>query len=78
MARKAKAKRADEGRGGSLGERIRATFMESGMSRFELSQRADVSYAVVHRFIAGDRDLTLRTASRLAEALGLELRPKKE
>ena len=39
------------------------------------AKRAGVSYAVVHRFAAAERDITLATASKLADALGLELKP---
>lgn len=58
-----------------LGAVIRAAFAESGLSRFELSRRAGVPYAGVHRFIGGLRDVQLSTASKLCDALGLELRP---
>ncbi len=56
-----------------LGEQLRAAFVESGLSRFELSKRSGVAYAAVHRFIGGDRDIRLTTASRLCGVLGLEL-----
>ncbi|MEK6677462.1 MAG: helix-turn-helix transcriptional regulator [Planctomycetota bacterium] len=55
--------------------RIGAAFVESGLSRFELSRRAGISYAIVHRFFGGHRTITLDTASKLAGVLGLELRP---
>ena len=57
-----------------LAEQLRAAFAESGLSRFELARRASISYAIVHRFIGGDRDIALRTATKLARVLGLELR----
>ncbi len=60
-----------------LGDQLRAAFVESGMSRFELAKRSGVPYSGIHRFIGGDRDLTLATASKLADVLGLELRPVK-
>ena len=66
-----KAKQVD------LAEQLRAAFTKSGLSRFELARRAGVSYAIVHRFIGGNRDITISTASKLADALGLELRPAK-
>lgn len=55
-----------------LAEQLRATFEQSGMSKFELARRSGVSYSGVHRFISGERDITLDTASRLAEVLGVE------
>jgi len=54
---------------------IRTAFSESGLSRFELSKRTGVAYSVIHRFMAEERDLKLTTASKLADVLGLELRP---
>ncbi len=58
-----------------LGNQLRAAFAESGLSRFELSRRAGISYAIVHRFIGSDRTITLDTASKLADVLGVELGP---
>lgn len=56
-----------------LAKTIRAAFKASGMSRFELAKRSGVSYSVIHRFIGSERDLTLGTASKLADVLGLRL-----
>jgi transcriptional regulator with XRE-family HTH domain len=58
-----------------LATQIREAFAKSGMNRLELSRRSGVAYSAVHRFIAGDRDATLATATRWCEVLGLELRP---
>ena len=60
-----------------LGRQLREAFDASGLSRFELARRAGMSYAIVHRFFGGDRDITLKTASKLADVLELELRPKR-
>ncbi len=57
-----------------LGKQLREAFAESGLSRFELARRAGISYAIVHRFMGGDRTITLDTASKLANVLGVELR----
>ena len=58
-----------------MASQIRTAFRESGLSRFELSKRTAVAYSVIHRFMAEERDLTLNTASKLVDELGLELRP---
>jgi len=60
-----------------LAETLRTAFEKSGMNRHELSRRTGIAYSVIHRFMAGDKDLNLRTASKIADALGLELRPKR-
>ncbi len=65
---KKKAKQRD------LGEQIREAIADSGMSRFKLAKRSGVPYSGVHRFVGGQRGLTLDTASKLCEVLGLELR----
>ena len=61
-----------------LGEQLRAEFTESGLSRFAWAKRAGVSYAIVFHLVAGDRTVTLDTASKLAAVLGLELRPVRD
>jgi plasmid maintenance system antidote protein VapI len=61
-----------------LGAQLRAAFAESGLSRFAWAKRAGVSYAMVFHFCAGDRTVTLDSASKLADVLGLELRPTRD
>lgn len=61
-----------------LGNQLRAAFAESGLSRFAWAKRAGVSYAMVFHFVAGDRTVTLDSASKLAEVLKLELRPVRQ
>jgi len=58
-----------------LGETIRQAFAESGMTRFELSKRSGVFYSAIHGFIGSNRDISISSASKLCESLGLELRP---
>ena len=47
----------------------------SGKSMKRIADESGLCYASVHNFMASGRSLTLATASRLCEALGLELRP---
>lgn len=58
-----------------LAEQLRKAFARSRMTRYELGKRAGVPYATIHRFVAGERDIRLTTASRLADVLGVEFRP---
>ena len=53
---------------------ILAAFRKSGLSRFAWARQAVVDYSAVHGFVAGQRDVTLATASKLCRVLGLELR----
>jgi len=44
-----------------------------GVAPAELAREAAVNPTMVRRFVAGERDVTLGTADRLAAALGLRL-----
>ena len=55
-----------------------AAFNESGLKRYAWAKAADVDYCIVHGLVAGTRDVTLGTASRLASVLGLEWRRKRK
>lgn len=60
-----------------LGEQLKRAIRQSGLTRKQISDRAGVGYAAVHGFMAGSRDLTLASASRIANLVGVELRPKR-
>jgi plasmid maintenance system antidote protein VapI len=47
------------------------------MTIYRLAKDSGVSQPVVSRFVNAKRGVTLATASKLAETLGLELTPKK-
>ena len=62
---------------------LRQAAMADGRSIFALARDAGIPYPVMYRFLKGDKTghkwgLTLTTADKLAEALGLGLRPKKK
>ena len=59
-------------------EQLRQAILQSGISRYRLSQLTGVANAVLSNFVNGHRSLTLTTAAKLAKALNLELRPKKK
>jgi len=72
-----------KGRRKVMAEVLRATAEADGRSIFALSRSSGVPYSVLYRFLKGDkegrkRSLTLENVDKLAEALGLELRPKRE
>jgi ribosome-binding protein aMBF1 (putative translation factor) len=56
-----------------LGELLRDAIRKSGLTSTALSKASGVNTAVILRFLAGQRDITLATASRLAGALGMRL-----
>lgn len=52
--------------------------MESDMSRYQIAKISGVSQAQLSFFVNEIRSLTLPVAAKIAEVLGLELRPKKK
>jgi transcriptional regulator with XRE-family HTH domain len=60
---------------GTISAALRQSIVDSGLSAYRLAQESGVNVAAVLRFRSGERSLDLRSADRLAEVLGLELRP---
>jgi transcriptional regulator with XRE-family HTH domain len=58
-------------------EQLRQAIETSRLSRSELAALAKVDKGQISRFMSRERSLKLSTASDLAAALGLELRPVK-
>jgi ribosome-binding protein aMBF1 (putative translation factor) len=56
-----------------LSFQLREAIQESGMSVYRIAKRAGVKHAVVARFLSGERDLRLETASKIAAVLSLSL-----
>ena len=61
-----------------LSEQLRRAIRDSGLTPYRIATDAGVDRAVMTRFVNGDRGLTLDTASRITEYLGLELRPARK
>ena len=62
----------------SIVAELRKAIVESGYSQNQLSELSGVNRAQINRFIKGERTLTLESAEKVAEALGLELKPKRK
>ena len=60
-----------------LEKALRRAVKESGLTRYTVAKRAGVDVAVLLRFVSGQRTITLQTAGRLADFLGLEIRSVK-
>jgi plasmid maintenance system antidote protein VapI len=58
----------------TLADMLRQVIRDSGVSQEEVGRRTGIPAPVVSRLLSGKRDLTLRTADKLAVYLGLELR----
>ena len=66
-----------------MAEILRDAFHADGRSIYQIARDANIPYPVMYRFIKGDKtgrrqSLNLITVEKLAEALDLELRPKKK
>jgi len=58
---------------GSFSETLKKAIRTSGKSVAQLSGEAGVSQLVISQFLAGERDIRMATADKLAEVLGLKL-----
>jgi ribosome-binding protein aMBF1 (putative translation factor) len=56
-----------------LAQQLRDAIEAIGMTPYALAKASGVDDAVVYRFLAGQRDLTLDTASRIAAVVGVRL-----
>lgn len=60
---------------------LRRAIQGSPLTQYQLAKVSGIDKGILSRFIRGERTITLTTAARLAEALGMELgpavRPKK-
>ena len=59
-----------------LSASLKTAIENAGYTNYALSAMTGVSQSVLNRFISGERDITLETASKIATALDLELKPK--
>lgn len=57
----------------SLSEALKHAIRHSDRTEYQIAKSAGVSQIVISRFLAGERDIRMATADRLAEALGLKL-----
>jgi plasmid maintenance system antidote protein VapI len=57
---------------------LRRTIVESGIPYLKIEQATGIHRASISRFVTGERSLRLDVADKLAEYLGLELRPRKK
>ena len=60
-----------------LAAEIRRAIRDSGLTPYRIATDADVDRSVMTRFVNGERGLTLDTASRICDRLGLKLRAVK-
>ncbi len=56
-----------------LGEALRKAIRDSTQPAAEIAAKAHLSPLALSKFLAGERDIPLETADRLAEVLGIKL-----
>lgn len=76
MAKK-KTTRATPAERLTLADTLRAEIRSSGKPVGTIAREAGIAQPVLHRFATGERDLTLRTADKLVDFFGLELRTRR-
>ncbi|MHC5121837.1 MAG: helix-turn-helix domain-containing protein [Planctomycetota bacterium] len=59
-----------------LETQLKEAIKASGMNQPQLAELSGVDQGQISRFIKGERSLTLKSASKIAEALKLELKPR--
>ena len=64
---------AHKSRFDSLGEALRKAIRDSPQPAAEIAAKAHLSPLALSKFLAGERDVPLETADRLAEVLGIKL-----
>jgi plasmid maintenance system antidote protein VapI len=60
----------------TIAETLKRAVEGSGQNLAEIGRAAGIPQPVLWRFMAGERDLTLRTADKLLDYFGLEIRPR--
>lgn len=60
----------------SLSKALLSAIRDSGKSCYAISSETGIDASMLSRFVNGQRSLTLETASKLADAFGLELLPR--
>ncbi len=58
-----------------LKQTLRAAALATGWSMNRIAKATGLNYQTVHGFLTSDRAISIDSAARLAELLGLELRP---
>jgi transcriptional regulator with XRE-family HTH domain len=59
----------------TLSEQLRASLDQAPVSRYRVAKQTGIEQAALSRFMAGKRSLSLPSAEKLAEFLGLTLLP---
>jgi hypothetical protein len=58
-------------------DQLRRAVLDSGMTRYRISQEAGIAESVLSRFVRGEQGLNSDSIDRLMTYLELEIRPKR-
>lgn len=58
----------------TIGNELREAFKSKGWTMLKLSRECGLAFSTIHAFIASERPVMTPTATKIAEALGLEIR----
>ena len=62
---------------GNFTDQLRQAILDSGMTRYRISQEAGIAESVLSRFVHQKQGLTSDSIDRLMDFLGLEIRPRR-
>jgi len=57
-----------------LSDLLREAIRDSGLTAYAVAKRSGVAIQMITRWLAGERDITLTTADRIAAGLGIDPR----
>ena len=62
----------------TLADQIRQAMIDSAKTQYRIAKDTGISQPLITRFVNGDRGISLETADKLIEYLGLELKPTRK
>jgi transcriptional regulator with XRE-family HTH domain len=68
-----RASRARSSGASTMSETLRRTILDSGQTLYRVSKDSGVSYATLHRFVTGQRAVSMAALDKLCAYLGLKL-----
>ena len=60
-----------------MSDQVRQAIRNCGMTQYAIAKATGITKGALSRFMAGERDMNLRTLQRIAPAIGVSLTVKK-
>lgn len=64
----------------SMADQVRQAIDQCGLTRYRIAKQTEITEGALSRFMAGERDMNLRTLEKIAPVIGVRLvvdRPKR-